>query len=220
MATLFVQLARCPPNAVKAGQSMSNKLRVGIYSGTFNPVHSGHVTFALQALESAKLDIIYFMPERRPRQKQHVEHYGHRVAMITRALKPHPRLDVLETDDVSFTVARTFTRLQQRFQDAELVFLMGSDVVSHLHTWPAIDKLLTNSELVVGLRAGTSVSDLWGSLATLPITNNRVHMLYSYAPNVSSTEVRQGIRERRHAPGMLYSVAQYSNRNWLYVALS
>lgn len=40
--------------------------RIGIYSGSFNPVHAGHIAFALQALESANLKTIYFLPERRP----------------------------------------------------------------------------------------------------------------------------------------------------------
>ena len=132
---------------------MSKALRIGIYSGTFNPVHSGHVTFALQALQTAKLDKVYFLPERRPRYKQHVEHYGHRVAMIRQALQLHPKLDVLETDDVSFTVSRTLPRLELQFPGAQLVFLMGSDVVTHLHAWPGADILLARSELAVGLRA-------------------------------------------------------------------
>lgn len=199
---------------------MKKHLRIGIYSGTFNPVHSGHITFALQALERARLDIIYFMPERRPRQKRHVEHYGHRVAMVNRALQPHPRLDVLETDDVSFTVARTFRRLAQRFEGAQLVFLVGSDVACHMHSWPLVENLLASSELVVGMRVDASADELRRSLAALPIPYSRVHVVNSYAPDVSSSEVRRALGERRHVRGILPSVVHYSNRNWLYVSLS
>jgi nicotinate-nucleotide adenylyltransferase len=69
--------------------------RIGIYSGTFDPVHSGHISFALQSLKAAKLDKVYFLPERRPRNKQQVEHFGHRVAMLKRAIKPYPEFNVL-----------------------------------------------------------------------------------------------------------------------------
>ena len=193
--------------------------RIGIYSGTFNPVHSGHITFALQTLERAGLDTIYFMPERRPRHKKNVEHYGHRVAMLNRALRPHPRLEVLETDDASFTVARTHTRLQHQFADAELVFLMGSDVVQHLHLWPRVEKLLATSELAIGLRVDDSMQEIRTRLAELPIAYDQVCIVESFAPDVSSHEVRKGLRERRYVRGLLSSVAHYSNRNWLYVSL-
>jgi nicotinate (nicotinamide) nucleotide adenylyltransferase len=176
--------------------------------------------FALQALERAGLDAVYFMPERRPRQKTQVEHYGHRVAMVRRALQPHPRLDVLETDDISFTVTRTFRRLQQQFADDQLVFLMGSDVATHLHSWPGVERVLIDAELAIGLRAGGSLDDLRRSLAALPISHSRVHILESFAPHVSSTEVRLALNERRHTHGILPSVARYSDRNWLYVSLA
>jgi nicotinate-nucleotide adenylyltransferase len=197
-----------------------NRQRIGIYSGTFNPVHSGHLAFALQAIQTAELDKIYFMPERRPRHKQHVEHYGHRVAMIRRALKPHPKLEVLETDDVSFTVNRTHHRLGERFKDAQLVYLIGSDVARHIGTWDNSPKLLLTSELVIGIRASDTIGSVQSCIATLPIAYNRVHVLDSSAAHVSSKAVRQGLREHRYVAGLLSSVAHYSNNNWLYVSLS
>ncbi|MEO6513704.1 MAG: nicotinate-nicotinamide nucleotide adenylyltransferase [Candidatus Saccharimonadales bacterium] len=199
---------------------MSRPRRIGIYSGTFNPVHSGHVTFALQALQAANLDQVYFLPERRPRYKQHVEHYGHRVAMIRHALKLHPKLEVLETDDVSFTVSRTLPRLEFQFPDAQMVFLMGSDVLTQLHTWPEAHRLLQRSELAIGLRSDVSWHDVRLRLSALPIHHDQVHIVESFAPDVSSKQVRQGLRERRYVHGLLSSVAHYSNRNWLYVSLS
>src|SRR4051812_33685276 len=126
--------------------------RIGIYAGTFDPVHAGHVTFALQAMEAAGLDKVYFLPERRPRNKQHVEHFGHRVAMLKRAAQPHPQFEVLELVDVSFSVERTLPKLRQQFADDELVFLFGSDVVVSLQSWPKSELLLKDNELVIGLR--------------------------------------------------------------------
>jgi nicotinate-nucleotide adenylyltransferase len=198
---------------------MSRQRRVGIYAGTFNPVHTGHIAFALMALEQARLDVIYFLPERRPRHKQHVEHYGHRVAMIRQALRPHPKLEVLETDDVSFTVRRTHRRLRQEFDDAQLVYLMGSDVMRGLHTWQHVDTLLRDTELAIGLRAGDSMASVRNVLATLPVAYNAVQFISSMAADVSSTDVREGLGERRHVSGLLASVARYSNRNWLYVSV-
>jgi nicotinate-nucleotide adenylyltransferase len=188
--------------------------RIGIFAGTFNPIHSGHISFALQALETAGIDKIYLMPERRPRHKTNVEHYGHRVAMIRRALLPHPRLEVLETDDVSFTVNRTLPRLKNSFKGSELIFLVGSDVVPHILDWPGGSKLLAEHELIIGQRADM----LETPLIEAPVLR-RLQILDHPAPEISSREVRKGLRERRYVRGLLSSVVHYSNRNWLYVSV-
>ena len=69
-----------------------SKVRIGIFAGTFDPVHAGHIAFALQAAEIAKLDEVVFIPERRPLSKSSTEHFGHRVAMIRQAIMPHSKL--------------------------------------------------------------------------------------------------------------------------------
>jgi nicotinate-nucleotide adenylyltransferase len=125
--------------------------RIGIFSGSFNPVHSGHIAFALQALESANLDEIYLLPERRPALKQ-VEHFAHRTAMIKQALKPHPKLKVIDLTDISFSIERTLPKLQTLFAGDQLIFLLGSDVVENLIHWPKVDRLFKSSELVIGVR--------------------------------------------------------------------
>jgi nicotinic acid mononucleotide adenylyltransferase len=159
------------------------------------------------------------MPERRPRHKQHVEHYAHRIAMLRAAVKPYAKLRVLETDDVSFTIKRTLPRLQQRFKGSQLIFLAGSDVVAHMHTWPSIELLTQTCELAIGIREGSShvgVSKLpYMTRARLPF-----YIVESCAPSVSSHKVREALRKRHYVQGLLASVARYSNRNWLYVSLA
>lgn len=194
--------------------------RIGIYAGTFDPVHTGHVTFALQALEAANLDKVYFLPERRPRDKQHVEHFGHRVAMLQRAAAPHPQFDVLELVDVSFSVERTLPRLRGQFKGSELVFLFGSDVLSGLQDWPKADRLLANNELVIGLRHKDDRDSVHHIIENWSTQPKALTMFASYAPNVSSGRIREALRRRQPAQGLLTSVERYSNRNWLYVSLA
>lgn len=194
--------------------------RVGIYAGAFDPVHAGHISFALQALRAAKLDRIYFLPERRPREKSGVEHFGHRVAMLKRALKPHERFEVLELVDVSFSVERTLPALQKRFAGDELVFLFGSDVVPGLSDWPNADRLLAAGELVVGLRNQDDRASLHAIVEAWPVQPKAVTVFPSYAPAVSSGRVREALRRRQPAAGLLTSVERYSDRHWLYVSLA
>jgi len=183
-------------------------------------VHAGHIAFALQSLQAAKLDRIYFLPERRPRDKQQVEHFAHRVAMIKRAIKPHPQFDVMELVDVSFSVERTLPFLRKEFDGDELVFLFGSDVAAGLAVWPNSERLLDDSELVIGLRSQDSGKELKKVIDKWPSQPKTVTMFPSYAPDVSSGLIREALRGRKPAKGSLNSVERYSDHNWLYVSLA
>jgi nicotinate-nucleotide adenylyltransferase len=194
--------------------------RIGIYAGTFDPVHSGHIAFALQSLQAAKLDKICFLPERRPRQKQQVEHFGHRVAMLNRAVKPYPEFEVLELVDISFNVERTLPYLQRLFPKSELVFLFGSDVIGGLADWPRVDKLLKSSELVIGLRFQDDRQKIHQIVEGWQTQPKAVTIFESFAPEVSSGKIRESLRKRQATEGLLKSVERYSDSHWLYVSLS
>jgi nicotinate-nucleotide adenylyltransferase len=194
--------------------------RVGIYAGTFDPVHSGHVAFALQALQAAKLDKICFLPERRPRAKQQVEHFGHRVAMLNRAAKPYPEFEVLEFVDVNFSVERTLPQLRKLFPKAELVFLFGSDIIAGLSDWPHAKELLEAGELVVGLRFEDDRAKIRNIVEGWPTQPKAVTIFGSFAPKVSSGKVREALRQRQTTEGLLKSVERYSDHHWLYVSLA
>ena len=191
--------------------------RIGIFSGSFNPVHLGHISFALQAIDSAKLDKVYFLPERRPRTKS-VEHFAHRVAMINRALKPHPKLKSLELTDMAFSVDTTLTKLQTLFKDDQLVFLFGSDSVRQLNNWPKVDRLLKSAELVIGIRREHNKAEVVSTINRWPQQPRQLVIIEAWAGQVSSTRVRQALRHHYYADGLLSSVASYSNKNWLYVS--
>ena len=196
-------------------------MRIGIYAGTFDPVHAGHIAFALQAIEAAKLQKVYFLPERRPRAKQQVEHFGHRVAMLKKAFAPHPKLKTLELVDVNFSINRTLPKLQEIFAKDEIVFLFGSDVVPGIAHWPRATNLIKNHEFVIGLRQGDKRTDIHKVIEAWQPQPKAVTVFDSYAPDVSSGKIREALRLRKPAAkGTLKSVERYSDRNWLYVSLS
>ena len=191
--------------------------RIGIYSGTFDPVHTGHVTFALQAVEAADLDKVYFMPEREPRQKVGVTHYGHRYAMLQRAVRPHAHLAVLDTTDKHFSVIRTLPRLQQLFPHTEIVLLLGSDVVRYIPQWQHIDTLIKNVSFCIGLRTDAVREDIKRVFSGLGLPAERLVMIDSYAADVTSSKVRDALRLRRTVRGLLMSVYKYAQKEWLYL---
>jgi nicotinate-nucleotide adenylyltransferase len=191
-------------------------MRIGIYSGTFDPVHAGHIAFALQAASAAGLNRVYFVPERAPRGKRHVTHYAHRVAMIRRATRPYMQLEVLELEDKTFSVAHTLPRLRRDFPQSELVYLCGSDVIAHMAQWPHVAQFLQQVELCVGRRGNETQLSIEQVLETLPLPL-RVTFFDSHAPAVSSSQVRAALREKRGVRGLLASVKVYAAQEWLYL---
>jgi nicotinate-nucleotide adenylyltransferase len=194
--------------------------RIGVYAGAFDPVHSGHITFAMQALSLANLDQIIFMPERRPRQKPGVEHYAHRIAMITRALQPHPALAVMEMVDKHYSVQRTLPRLKALFPGARLVLLMGSDAASNLPDWPHAERVLGSCGLVVGVRSEHQHSAVSEAISEWDHQPQGLTIIDSFAPDVSSSRIRQALRTDTPTDGLLASVRRYARSEWLYVSPS
>ena len=204
------------PGSVK-NQSQVKLHRIGIYSGTFDPVHAGHVAFALQAQVDAQLDDVYFLPERHPRYKDHVEHFGHRAAMIKRALRPYARLKLLdEFPEAHFSVAKTLPRLKQRFPGDKLCFLVGSDVAAHLGGWEGVDDLLRDGEVVVGLRGGDSPGDVQESLAAF-VSRKQLCVMTVAGPFIRSSDIRNNLRRARKPADLLKSVYNYVRQEWLYL---
>lgn len=193
--------------------------RVGIFAGTFDPVHTGHIAFALQALDQVKLDEVAFLPERRPRNKAGTEHFAHLLAMLRQAIQPHARLSLLELVEARLTISRSLPHLRRVFADADLVLLVGSDVLPSIPTWPQYERLLRQMELVVGVREGESLEAMRLHVATWPVQPRRLTVFHSYAPTISSSAVRQHLRAGRLVHGVLSSVRRYSRQNWLYVRL-
>lgn len=193
--------------------------RIGIYSGTFDPVHSGHIAFALQSQAAGNLDSVYFLPERRPRAKTQVEHYAHRVAMLKRALRPHPQFEVMEMVDAKFSVGKTLPALAKLFPSSQLVFLFGSDVIEGLASWPHADQLLKEGELIIGLRNQDKRDAIKKVISGWKTKSPAITIFNSYAPHVSSGKIRSAIRKRKPTSGLLASVERYSDNHWLYISL-
>jgi nicotinate-nucleotide adenylyltransferase len=128
--------------------------RIGIYPGTFDPIHQGHIAFALQAIEICKLDQVVFLPEIRPRGKENITDVNTRLNHLEQATKGQPSLITFLAMSSPFTVERTLPELRNAFPDSKMTLLIGSDVFSHISEWHNVSLLLRSVNIVVGLRHG------------------------------------------------------------------
>lgn len=133
--------------------------RIGVFGGTFDPIHSGHLLAASCAYDQLHLDRVLFVPAGDPWQKagQHITAASHRSAMVAAAIAPDPRFALstieLEHAGPSYSV-ETLAKLHARDPEAELVLLIGADAYANRGTWHRAAELDQFAQLAVVSRAG------------------------------------------------------------------
>jgi nicotinate-nucleotide adenylyltransferase len=191
-------------------------MRVGIFSGTFDPVHKGHIAFAMHAIEAAGLDEVAFVPEPTPRNKTSVTHLGHRIAMLKLALKGHPKLSLLELPDKQFLPAKTLPRIRAAYPDATLAMLIGTDVLAHISVWPLVKPMLNEVGLIVAVRGDKDEAHARKLLGLLPAAPPETHVVTTGFPDVSSRAIRDALHAGHTPSGELKTINAYMKEHWLY----
>ncbi|HEX9153598.1 MAG TPA: adenylyltransferase/cytidyltransferase family protein [Candidatus Saccharimonadales bacterium] len=168
---------------------------VGIYSGTFNPVHKGHVAFAAEAMRVCGLDEVTFAPEHSPRGKQNVANLPYRIELLRRETSKTANMRVIELKSPRFTVKNTLPEIKAMFAGAKLTLLIGSDVVKTLlNRWGNLDTLLADTTLAIGMRGNDRQEDVDRTMACLrkkyglPVKYTIVRAPFS---DISSTLIRE-----------------------------
>ncbi|NGQ94177.1 nicotinate-nucleotide adenylyltransferase [Brevibacillus sp. SYP-B805] len=134
--------------------------RIGIFGGTFDPIHYGHLLAAEQARDQARLDEIWFMPARIPPHKQRndIAAEGHRLRMTELATAPHPAFRVtdieLHRDGPSYTID-TMRQLVAAYPEHRFWFIIGGDMVEMLPKWHRFDELVTLVRFIGLARPGS-----------------------------------------------------------------
>src|SRR5687768_15392849 len=121
MGISYVRPVICRPNAAKDYPLSSHALKkVGIYAGTFDPVHEGHLAFAREAAAQYGLDKVFFLVEPNPRRKQGVKALEHRNEMVQLAIRSEKLFASILLEQHRFTVTETMPVLRSRFKNSEL----------------------------------------------------------------------------------------------------
>jgi len=141
-----------------------NDRRIGIFGGSFNPVHLGHLRAAEEVCEELELDQVIFVPTFIPPHKDVslLVDFEHRYQMLSLALKEHPKFTVSDLEmrlgGVSYTV-RTLAALREEHDSSEFFFLVGSDAFLEIDSWWHYRELFQLASMVIMTRPGTSHGD-------------------------------------------------------------
>jgi len=133
--------------------------RIGIFGGTFDPVHYGHIASAKTLVSQLSLDTLYFMPcQQHPFYKHPGASPAQRADMLSLAVAEEAQLEVdereLKRDGMSYTVD-SLKEIRREFgNDVVIVFILGSDAFASLHQWERWQAILSFANVAVIERAG------------------------------------------------------------------
>ena len=168
---------------------MSPTRRYGIFGGTFNPIHLGHLALAEAAREQCRPDRVYFIPTATPPHKRasDVIDGRHRLAMVRLAIRGHPAFRVsdleLRRGGISYTL-RTVQELTRREPSASWFLIVGSDMLAV--PWRGLDEIAQRCTFVVGERPSTVARSRFSRIRRIEIPQLAI----------SSSMIRQRIRHR------------------------
>jgi len=168
--------------------------------GTFDPIHHGHLLTAEEARWQFELDEVVFVPTGRPWMKQdrEVSPAEDRYLMVVIATSSNPRFSVsrleIEREGPTYTV-ETLRTLREEYADAvDLFFITGADAMLEIFQWKDPEEALREAHFIAATRPGYDLAAFEGGA---PSSHPRVTVMSIPALAISSTDIRQRVREGR-----------------------
>src|SRR5262245_41714160 len=180
-------------------------MRIGVFGGTFDPVHTGHLIIAEQCREQAGLDAVWFIPSAHPPHKvgADIAPYDRRAEMLALAIAGHPAfaVDHIERDrpGPSYT-ADTLDELHRRHPDAEWNLMLGSDGLPDLPKWRQPERIVARAAILAVARPGHEVwpaERLAAALALPPGVELRMRVIPVPLIDIASRDLRRRVAEGR-----------------------
>lgn len=170
----------------------SPKKKTGLFFGTFNPIHVGHLVIANYMLEFTDLDEVWLVvsPLNPLKEKKSLLADYHRYAMVDRAVEEDSRLKVSNFEfslpQPSYTID-TLVRLEEKYPDKQFILIAGTDIFPSFHKWKNHEQILANYNIYIYTRPGYHTGKY----------RDHPHIRFFDAPQmeISSSFIRKAIRE-------------------------
>jgi nicotinate-nucleotide adenylyltransferase len=169
-------------------------MNIGLYFGSFNPIHHGHLIIATHILNNSDLDEIWFVvsPQNPLKKSGGLLNEQHRLNLVRAAIEGESKL---KASNIEFKLPRpsytidTLTHLKDRFAQHEFSIIMGSDAFMNIEKWKNYQALLANYPIYIYNRPGFEIS-----------TSHHGNIVMMDAPllEISSTHIRELIRKKKN----------------------
>lgn len=177
-------------------------MKVGLFFGTFNPVHIGHLIIGSYMVEFTDLGEVWFVvtPHNPLKVKQSLLPDLHRYRMVEEATEDYPRLKVSNIEfglpQPNYTI-NTLAYLSEKYPEHEFVLIMGEDNLKTLHKWKNYEALLENYAVYYYPRIYSETQD-----DQMPI-KGKLHRVEAPVVEISSTFIRNAIKQKKDIRSML-----------------
>lgn len=197
-------------------------MRIGIYGGSFDPVHMGHINAALAFKEELSLDKIIVIPAYQPPHKKGLAltPSEHRMNMCKIAFG---NLDGFEVSDMEIKredegyMSDTVAQLRELYPNDEFFLLMGGDMLLYFQHWHAWQKITDEAVLAVAARNFDDDSALEAEAAVLRSYGAEVRIIPIDVKEISSTSVRESVRKADDISSIVpQGIADYIWDHYLY----
>ncbi|OFO62320.1 nicotinate-nucleotide adenylyltransferase [Peptoniphilus sp. HMSC075B08] len=174
--------------------------KYGIFGGSFNPIHYGHLMICEYIKEEMGLDKVIFIPTGNPPHKDLGVSAEDRYEMVRLAISPNPDFEISDIEttrvNLSYTVD-TIRELKKIYKEEKLYFLIGLDSLFQLKTWKKIGDLSQEIEFVVALRPGYIDKEEINNEIDFLRENfgTRIKLIKTPLYEISSTDLRDRIHE-------------------------
>lgn len=197
--------------------NLNLETKIGLFGGTFNPLHEAHLLVAEKALEQFPLSEVMFIPSGIPPHKVVEDGVGKedRYEMVRRAIAPNPQFSVsrieIDREGPSYTID-TIRALKGIYPQG-VCFIVGADLLLQIETWKEPEALLTSVPFIIAPRAGVPQE----AFSTPPFNKAEIHFLAMEEVDLSSTWVRERVKQGEPIEEWVPpEVAVYIERHGLY----
>jgi nicotinate-nucleotide adenylyltransferase len=191
-------------------------MKIGLYFGTFNPIHIGHLIIANHMAEHSDLDQIWMVvtPHNPHKQKSTLLDDYHRLHMVHLATEDYQKI---RPSDIEFKLPQpnytvnTLAHLQEKYPDYEFALIMGEDNLNSLHKWKNYDIILQNHAVYVYPRMNS------GEMNSQFANHPKIHRVGAPVIELSSTFIRESIKNKKNvAPMLPQKVWEYIDSSAFY----
>lgn len=197
--------------------------RIGLFGGTFDPIHNGHLHIARSFADELDLESVILLPAGDPYHKTTPRTAAHhRLAMAEIAAQADSRLAVSDCDIVRQGATYTHDTVQifrQHFPAAELWLLIGMDSLLQLHTWHRWQNLVRQCRIAAAPRPSSNLAQAPAPLQSWlaeALPQGRLHILQAEPLPISSSQIRQQLAAEHTSPDIPPAVLDYIRQHHLY----
>ena len=188
-------------------------MKIGLYFGTFNPIHVGHLIIANHMAEYSDLEQIWMVvtPHNPHKQKNTLLDDYQRLHLVNLAIEDYPKI---KPSDIEFKLPQpnytvnTLAHLKDKFPQHEFSLIMGEDNLKSLHKWKNHEYILENHAIYIYPRVSEAIEKESDSVLQ---NHPRVHKIDAPIVEISSTFIRENIKNKKNVRPLL------SEKVWNYI---